>query len=112
MAISSALVVSGKDAPGDPNYFHRATFTVGGDSYATGGLAWDPIADITDTPLRGKTVVAVVPLGGAGYVAEYDHTNKKVKVFYADYDAVADGALIEHPASALTAVFEFLIVAK
>lgn len=30
-----------------------------------------------------------------GYVGEWDGTNKKVKLFYADYDLNADGALIE-----------------
>ncbi|MHC4748741.1 MAG: hypothetical protein ACYTFW_02595 [Planctomycetota bacterium] len=31
----------------------------------------------------------------AGYVVEVDHTNSKVKVFWNDYDAGADAALIE-----------------
>lgn len=30
-----------------------------------------------------------------GYTPEWDGTNKKIKMFYADYDANADGALIE-----------------
>lgn len=33
----------------------------------------------------------------AGYVFEYDYTNDKVKAYYADYNAAADGALIEVP---------------
>ena len=44
-----------------------------------------------------KSVEGVMFESKAGYVFEYDYTNKKVKVYYADYDAVADGALIEVP---------------
>jgi len=33
----------------------------------------------------------------SGYVFQYDHTNKKLLAYYADYDAVADGALIQVP---------------
>ncbi|MCG3177381.1 MAG: hypothetical protein MOGMAGMI_02355 [Candidatus Omnitrophica bacterium] len=35
-----------------------------------------------------------------GYVGEWDGVNKKVKLFYADYDANADGPLIEVAANA------------
>jgi hypothetical protein len=115
MAISSALAASGEGAPGTPDFFHRATFTVGGDNYVTNGLAWDPIADITGAPLHGKTVVAVIgeAVSAAGHVARYDHAAKKVEVFYGDYSSGADAVLTEYPNStALTDVFEFLIVAR
>jgi len=56
--------------------------------------------------LTGFNHVSIMPKGG--YVFEYDYTAQRVKVFYADYDATADGALIEVPMgtdlSALTGV--------
>lgn len=41
------------------------------------------------------SIVLIEPAGG--YVFEYDHVNKGVIAKYADYDAVADGALINVP---------------
>lgn len=69
-------------------------------SYPTGG-------ETVDFGLRSVYVAVIAP--ASGYVLEYDATNKKVKAFYADYDATADGALIEVPnltnLSAVTARF-------
>ncbi len=40
------------------------------------------------------TRMLVIGSAGTGYVFEYDKANHKLLVFYADYDAVANGALI------------------
>lgn len=42
-------------------------------------------------------VLGVMFENKAGYVFEYDYQNSKVKAYYADYDAAADGALIPVP---------------
>lgn len=60
-------------------------------SYPTGGEA------ITAAQL-GLSVVDVVTCStNTGHIAQYDKTNAKIKLYYADYDAVADGALIQVP---------------
>jgi len=56
-------------------------------SYPTGGEACDPGLGTVNIALSDPSV--------SGYVFQYDYTNKKLKAFYADYDAGADGALIE-----------------
>lgn len=67
-------------------------------SYPTGGET----LEFSFTP----SIVIAEP--NSGYVFSYDHTNSKLQAYYADYDAVADGALIEvadeADLSALTAV--------
>lgn len=72
-------------------------------SYPTGGEA----LDLSNHFDRLIAFIAFEPT--AGYVFIYDRTNKKVKVYFADYDAGADGALIEvadtTDLSALTAVY-------
>lgn len=77
------------------------------DSYPTGGEA----LDLSNFFSRIISFIAFEPT--AGYIFIYDRTNKKVKVYYADYDAGADGALIEvadtTDLSALTEVY-FLAV--
>jgi hypothetical protein len=56
-------------------------------SYPTNGEACDPGL--------GTVNLAICDSCVSGYVFQYDYANKKIKAFYADYDAVADGALIE-----------------
>lgn len=68
-------------------------------SYPTGGEAISlPLNEVKGMLIENK----------AGYVFQYDRTNKKILAYYADYDAVADGALIQVPdttnLSALTGV--------
>lgn len=58
-------------------------------SYPTGGESFDV------SNFFPKGVVAVIPAPKSGYVFEYDSDNGKLLAYYADYDAVADGALIE-----------------
>lgn len=54
-------------------------------SYPTGGEEVD----------FGFTPAFVIVQPVSGYVFEYDSGNDKVIAYYADYDAVADGALIQ-----------------
>jgi hypothetical protein len=58
-------------------------------SYPTGGEDFD----VSNYFSKGVRKVLFSPK--SGYVFEYDKDNKKIKAFYADYDASADGALIE-----------------
>lgn len=37
--------------------------------------------------------------GFNGFILKYDVVSKKIRIYYADYDAVADGALIEYVAA-------------
>lgn len=60
-------------------------------SYPTGG---EPLT-AANLGLNTLEFVLVEPAGG--YAFEYDHANAKIIARYADYDAVADGALIQVP---------------
>lgn len=60
-------------------------------SYPTGGEA----ITLADIGYKGLYVAIVLPR--LGYVFDYDYTNNKVLAYYSDYDAGADGALIEVP---------------
>ena len=62
------------------------TFT---NSYATGGEA------VTPDDVGLEVIEQIIPSPASGYVFEYDAANGKLKAYYADYDAVADGAFIE-----------------
>lgn len=64
-----------------------ATGTIDFDSsYPTGGEAISlPLSEVKGMLIENK----------AGYVFSYDRTNKKILAYYADYDAAADGALIQ-----------------
>lgn len=60
-------------------------------SYPTGGEATTGISDLF------AEVLYVNLSPKSGYTFEYDYTNNKILAYYADYDAVADGALIQVP---------------
>jgi len=60
-------------------------------SYPTGGESFTP----SDLKLQGINHIDISPKDG--YVFEYDYTNQKVKVYYADYASANAGALIEVP---------------
>lgn len=87
----SVTKISGREHPEPDGAGFRTVRKVDFDSsYPTGGEA------ITDAQLgfsKAPDWVEIEPK--SGYVFEYDGTNDKIKVFMADYDAVADGALIE-----------------
>jgi len=57
-------------------------------SYPTGGETFD----LSNKVPKLKVVLIE---NKSGYIFEYDYANKKVKVYYCDYDAAGDGALIE-----------------
>ena len=58
-------------------------------SYPTGGEPLTP----GDLGLRVVNRLEASPK--SGFIFEYDKTNEKLLAYYADYDAVADGALIQ-----------------
>jgi len=58
-------------------------------SYPTNGESFDA------SNYFPKGVIGIMFFPQDGYVFEYDEDNKKVKAYYADYDATSDGALIE-----------------
>jgi len=60
-------------------------------SYPTGGEAFS----LADMGLAGGVLDFCMFEPESGYIFEYDHTNNKVLAYYCDYDAVADGALIQ-----------------
>lgn len=73
------------------------------ESYLARGLNiyFGSIAFDNSYPTGGESItlpftpVLVIIEPSAGYIFQWDYDNKKVKAFYADYDAVADGELIE-----------------
>ena len=66
-------------------------------SYPTGGEA----VAASDLNLNGIHVL-LPPTARSGVVLEWDHVNSKIKAYYADYDAGADGVLIELPDTSST----------
>lgn len=86
--------------------FRRVSCTFNTGDYAAGGVAIAP----SDCDLTTR-IDAMVPEGNsAGYTVWYDRTNGMLEIWYSDYDAGADGALIEHPASAMTANIAYFLV--
>jgi len=71
--------------------FKFLTGTIDMGTYATGG------EDLSFDSFFNKGVVQCFIGNKDGYVFEYDPVNETVKAYYADYDASADGALIEVP---------------
>jgi hypothetical protein len=64
-------------------------------TYPTGGV---PVGAIGKFGFNKTIKLALIEDAPAdGYVRKFDRANMKIKYFYADYDAVADGALIEVP---------------
>jgi len=60
-------------------------------------------AALTATQLGLESVhIVIAQSESVGYVAQYDYTNEELHLYYADYDASADGALVK--ASGTTAV--------
>lgn len=57
-------------------------------SYPTGG------EEISFGNFEAKPIYVAVE-SDSGYIFKYDRTNGKIMAYYADYDAVADGALIQ-----------------
>ena len=79
-----------------PHYgFKVKPLTVACDNqYKTGGYAID-LSVYGISVIWGDVVLAAA--AQHGYMFKYDVTNKKMLAYYCDYDAVADGGLIEVP---------------
>jgi len=76
--------------------------TAGPASYATGGFAYDTGLNSID---------AVIVLADSGYMAAYDTANSKIKAYYFDYNATADGAAIEVAATTNLSGVTFTVIA-
>jgi len=82
------------------------TLTVGAGNYAAGGIAFKAVLEAALAALafgtpgfvdRAFTIQHIIINGIAGYHYEYSKASGKVLFRYADYDAGADGPLIEIP---------------
>jgi hypothetical protein len=88
MAISVSMVkdtfrYTGFQCEGEFDITFDSSYVTGGESYTARNFGMG-------------SVQAIYPDGMEdGYGMKPDYTNLKLKMFYADYDAVADGALIE-----------------
>lgn len=76
------------DRGGTPSRIAIGTLTATGNYHAANGIALDLTGFMTK-------VEGVWIENKAGYVTQYDRTNNRFDVYYCDYDAGADGALIE-----------------
>jgi hypothetical protein len=89
MAVSFTLV----DRTRTSNRFITVTKVTLDTDYAAGGYA------VTAGNLGLAVIKAVLSTeydgADTGFIPAWDATNSKLKVYYADYDAVADGVLIE-----------------
>ena len=87
--------------------FRRVLATVDAGNYAAGGIALVP-ANCNLTQVIDSCTPEGSPIGMVGW---YDRANGMLEIWYCDYDAVADGALIEHAAAAMTAgALYFLVI--
>lgn len=75
------------------------------DSYPTGGEA------VTANQLGLTFVDAAICQTNSGHIAQYDKANAKIMLYYADYDATGDGALIEVPAATNVATVVVTVLA-
>lgn len=106
MALADVTKIPGREGPEPDGRGFRtvrlidmpASYTTGGESLTTAQLGFSKAPDWVEIDPKG------------GYVFEYDKTNQKVKAYRADYDAVADGALIEVAAAVnLSAVVDVVV---
>lgn len=106
MALATPDAVIGSFSLGDRravvgNFAFDSSYPTGGESLTYQNLGFTSRVDWINFESSG------------GYVFKYDRANQKVLAYYADYDAVADGALIQVPnttdLSSLTAVRFFAI---
>lgn len=83
------------EKPGAPTFVFNLSF-LGDDSYPTGGTAafQQFVRDALNLS-PAVEVMAIIPNDCDGFVPVYDKAADTLKVYYADYDAGADGALIE-----------------
>ena len=69
--------------------FKMITGSLAFGAYETNGVAWD-LRKFFPTEIH-----MIIFETRGGYVFEYDYTNRKIKSYYYDYNAGADGAAIE-----------------
>lgn len=110
IAVTKQFLTSFMTTKGARKVFGVFKVVLDGTTYATGGL------EVDLSPYMSKVDVAIpVSEAGSGYSAEIDDATfssakPKLMLFYADYDAGTDGALIQHPASAVTATYNLLVI--
>jgi len=94
--------------------------SIGSLRIVTGTLAFDASYPTGGEPLTPATlglgvIHFLIAEPNSGYVFTYDYANQKLLAYYADYDAVADGPLIQFPdatsLAALTAV-KFMAIGR
>ena len=84
-----------------PNVRHETVYSLQGFLTKGGKIMQGSVALDSSYPTGGESVEfpftpqIVLAEPSAGYIFQYDYTNEKLKAYYADYDAAADGALIE-----------------
>lgn len=98
MALGTATVNVSAGESSKPLFFEHLSFA-GDGAYPDGGTAaFEAYVQAAIGTAKGSVdLLAIVADDCGGYVPVYDRANDKLKVYYADYDAVADGALIEVP---------------
>lgn len=64
---------------------------------AAGTESWNPNTELSD--VDDYQWVVVIDQENYGYQIVFDHTNDAFEVRYADYDATADGTLIDVPST-------------
>lgn len=92
----------------------------GENTYATGGMTGAAAKFQAAAKAAGYNVVitkdnifGILPIDTKGYLVAYDKAADTVKLYYADYDANADGALIEPNGVNLASVtFRFTLVVQ
>jgi len=109
MAIGAITVLEKSSADG-PFHVDLLSFAADG-AYPTGGTAAFQAAVRTALAKGAVELVAVVPQDCGGYTVCYDKANDKLKVYYNDYDAVADGPDIQVPNATNLAAVTFVVMA-
>jgi len=112
MAIGAITVVE-KSAARGPFNADLISFAADG-AYPTGGTAAFQAAVRAALGKGAVEILAVIPQDCGGYHPCYDKANDKLKAYYSDLDAVADGPDIQVPnATNLAAVtFVVLVISK
>ena len=95
MAITAANITvadQGGQKQSVPLFADRISFP-GEASYPTGGMLLS--AGFAEKLKSGRTILGIIAGDCGGFVPVWEPGAGAVKVYYADYDAGADGALIE-----------------
>ena len=98
--VTYAILKQRKNASSQNSNLVRLSFGNGALTYPAGGF---PVSIAKLGCPTNVESLHVVDQGVSGYVFNYDQSAQKMVVLRADYDAVADGALIEASAVAIAA---------